>query len=124
MRHSCERLTKPAAPAMACLLRTAVKVFTRADYVITDQGGFSGAVFRKTAARLGIVHRFGTVGRIPTASGTPRRHTGRSLPRSRAFVHQGHLDDRGRRDEGPQEPPFTIRFLDPDKRALPILKGA
>jgi len=31
---------------------------------------------------------------------------------------------RGRTGEGPQEPPFAIGFLDPDKRALPILKAA
>ena len=57
--------TKPGASAMARLLRTAVKAFGKARYVITDQGGeFSGAVFRKTAARRGIVHRFGTVGNV------------------------------------------------------------
>ena len=31
---------------------------------------------------------------------------------------------RGRPGEGPQKAPFVIGFLDPDKRALPILKAA
>lgn len=161
--------TKPGASAMARLLRTAVRAFGKAKYVITDQGGeFSGAVFRKTAARLGIVHRFGTVGRI-FATARPERFwrtlkqaanleydqplTLDDLERRLATAltyylcfrpHQGlHgatpaeaflgiepsctkavSPPRGRPGEGPQEPPFAIACLDPDKRALPILKAA
>jgi transposase InsO family protein len=56
---------KPGASAMAKLLKAAVRTFGKARYVITDQGGeFKGKVFRKTAARLGIRHRFGTKDRI------------------------------------------------------------
>lgn len=52
---------KPGASAMARLLRTAARNFTSPKYLITDQGGeFTGTVFAKTAARLGIVHRFGS----------------------------------------------------------------
>lgn len=52
--------TKPGAPAMARLLKAAVRTFGKATYVITDQGGgeFTGRIFQKTAARLGIVQRF------------------------------------------------------------------
>lgn len=51
--------TKPGASAMARLLKAAVRTFGKARYVITDQGGeFTGGIFRKTAARLGIVQRF------------------------------------------------------------------
>lgn len=50
---------KPGASAMARLLRAAARTFGKAKYVITDQGGeFTGSIFQKTAARLGIVQRF------------------------------------------------------------------
>jgi len=56
---------KPSASDMARLLKTAAKAFGTARYVITDQGGeFRGRIFLKTAARLGIRHRFGTKDRI------------------------------------------------------------
>jgi transposase InsO family protein len=160
---------KPGASAMARLLRTAVKAFGKAKYVITDQGGeFKGAVFRKTAARLGIVHRFGTVGRIFATARLERfwrtlKQTAnlkndqpltvydleRRLETALAYYlcfrpHQGlhgatpaeaflgiepsctkaTSPPRGRPGEGPQEAPFVIGFLDPDKCALPILKAA
>jgi transposase InsO family protein len=52
---------KPSASAMARLLKSAAKAFGKAKYLITDQGGeFTGSIFRKTAGRLGIRHRFGT----------------------------------------------------------------
>ncbi len=161
--------TKPGASAMARLLRTTVKAFGTAKYVITDQGGeFSGAVFRKTAVRLGIAHRFGTVGRIfatarlerfwrtlkqtanlrydqPLTVADLERRLETALIYYLCFrPHQGlqgatpaegflgiepsstkaSSPPRGRTGEGPQEPPFAIGFLDPDKRALPILKAA
>jgi len=57
--------TKPGASAMARLLKAALSAFGKAKYVITDQGGeFKGKIFRKTAARLGIIQRFGTTDRI------------------------------------------------------------
>jgi transposase InsO family protein len=50
---------KPGAAAMARLLGAAVRIFGRPRYVITDLGSeFTGKVFRRTAARLGIVQRF------------------------------------------------------------------
>lgn len=55
---------KPGASAIARLLRTAVKAFGKAKYVITEGGEFDGKLFRKTADRLGTVQRFGTVGNI------------------------------------------------------------
>lgn len=56
---------KPGASAMARLLKSAARAFGNAKYVITDQGGeFKGQIFRKTAARLGILQRFGTVDNI------------------------------------------------------------
>jgi hypothetical protein len=56
---------KPGGSAMAKLLKSATRVFGRAKYLITDQGGeFKGSVFRKTAARLGTIQRFGTRDRI------------------------------------------------------------
>jgi transposase InsO family protein len=161
--------TKPGASAMARLLRTAVKAFGKAKYVITDQGGeFTGAVFRKTAARLGIVHRFGTVGRIFATARLERFWRTLKLTAKLKYDQpltvadlEGRLETalnyylcfrphqglhgatpaeaflgivpscakaisppRGRPGEGPQEAPFPIGFLDPDKRALPILRAA
>lgn len=56
---------RPGASAMAKLLKSATRPFGRAKYLVTDQGGeFKGSIFRKTAARLGILQRFGTKGRI------------------------------------------------------------
>jgi transposase InsO family protein len=50
---------KPGAAAMARLLKSAVRVFGRPRYLITDLGSeFTGKVFRRIAARLGIVQRF------------------------------------------------------------------
>ena len=58
-------LRKPAASAMARLLKVAARAFGRPRYLITDQGSeFMGRVFRKTVARLRIHPRFGTVGRL------------------------------------------------------------
>jgi transposase InsO family protein len=52
---------KPGASNMAKLLKAATRAFGKAKYVITDQGKeFTGKLFRKTADRLGIVHRLGT----------------------------------------------------------------
>ena len=40
--------TKPGASSMARLLKTAVRAFGKAKYLITDQGGeFKGRIFRK-----------------------------------------------------------------------------
>ncbi len=56
---------KPGASAMARLLRTAARTFGSASYLITDQGReFTGSLFAKTVARLGIVHRFGSTKNI------------------------------------------------------------
>jgi transposase InsO family protein len=50
---------QPGAAAMARLLKMAATAFGRPKYVITDLGPeFVGKVFRKTAARLGVVQRF------------------------------------------------------------------
>jgi transposase InsO family protein len=50
---------KPGAAVMARLLKAAGRAFGRPKYVITDLGReFTGKVFRKTAARLGIRQRF------------------------------------------------------------------
>jgi transposase InsO family protein len=159
--------TKPGTSAMARLLRTAVKTFGKARYLITDQGAeFRGSLFRKTAARRGILHRFGTVGRIfatarlerfwrtlkqtanleydhPLTVADLERRLETALTYYLCFrPHQGlhgatpaeaflgiepscsraGSPPRGRPGEGPQEAPFAIGFLDPDKRALPILK--
>jgi transposase InsO family protein len=161
--------TKPGASAMARLLKTAARAFGKAKYLITDQGKeFSGGVFRKTAARRGIVHRFGTVGRIFATARLERfwrtlKHTAnvkydqplnaadleRRLETALTYYlcfrpHQGlqgatpaeaflgvepactkaTSPPRGRTGEGRQQPPFEIGFLDPDRRALPILKAA
>ena len=52
---------KPSASAMARLLRAAARTFGSPKYLITDQGSeFTGKIFRKAVARLGVVHRFGS----------------------------------------------------------------
>ena len=46
---------------MARLLKAAARTFGSPKYLLTDQGTeFTGRVFRKSAARLGIVQRFGS----------------------------------------------------------------
>jgi transposase InsO family protein len=51
--------TRPGASVMARLLKAATSAFPKPKYLITDLGGeFRGRVFRKAAARLGIVQRF------------------------------------------------------------------
>jgi transposase InsO family protein len=56
---------KPGASAMAKLLKTALRAFGKAKYVVTDRGKeFTGKVFEKTADRLGIQHRLGTKDRL------------------------------------------------------------
>jgi len=161
--------TKPGASTMARLLRTAVKVFGKAKYLITDQGGeFKGKVFRKTAARLGIIQRFGTKDRIfatarlerfwrtlketarlrlqpPLTADDLERRLETTLThylclRPHQALHgatpaevffgkepacrMAGSPPRGRPGEGTAEPPFMIDFLDPDKRAFPLLKTA
>jgi transposase InsO family protein len=52
---------RPGATAMARLLKTAASVFPKPKYLITDLGSeFRAREFRKTAARLGVVQRFGS----------------------------------------------------------------
>ena len=52
----------PCASAMARLFKRAVRVLGNPRYLITDQGGeFKGKVFKRTAGRLGVIHRFGSV---------------------------------------------------------------
>jgi transposase InsO family protein len=56
---------KPGASAMARLLRMAARTFGSPKYLITDQGReFTGKVFAKAVARLGIVQRFGSTQNI------------------------------------------------------------
>ena len=158
---------KPGASAMARLLKSAVRAFGTAKYVITDQGGeFKGKLFRKTAARLGIIQRFGTKDRIFATARLERfwrtlKETA-SLKRDQPLTledlerrlelaltyylcfrpHQGlhgatpaeaflgtepacqraGSPPRGRVGEGRKDAPFTVDFLDRDKRDFPILK--
>ncbi len=160
--------TKPgASAAMARLLKTAVRAFGKAKYLITDQGGeFTGGIFQKTAARLGILQRLGTKHRIfatarlerfwrtlkqtarlrlepPLTSEDLERRLETTLTHYLCFrPHQGLkgatpaeaflgiepafktavAPPRARRGEGAQQAPFTIGFLDLDRRTFPILK--
>jgi transposase InsO family protein len=51
--------TRAGASAMAQLLKTAARAFPKPKYLITDLGSeFRGQIFRRAAARLGIVQRF------------------------------------------------------------------
>jgi transposase InsO family protein len=158
---------KPGASAMARLLKGSARAFGRARYAITDQGGeFRGNVFRKTVARLSILHRFGTKDRIfatarlerywktlkqaaklktvqPLTLNDLERRLETTLTHYLCFrPHQGLKGatpaevflgkepastravspPRARQGEGSDRLPFAIDFLDPDKRALPILK--
>jgi len=160
---------KPGASAMAKLLKTALRAFGKAKYVITDQGKeFSGKVFQKTAVRLGIHPRFGTKDRLFATARLERFwRTLKELTNVKADPplnltdlearvelalayylcfrpHQGLAGatpaeaflgvdpactksvrpPRARAGEGPREPPFELGFLDPEKRAFPILKAA
>jgi transposase InsO family protein len=55
----------PGASAMARLLKSAARRFGSPKYLLTDQGReFTGKVFKKSASRLGIVQRFGSVQNI------------------------------------------------------------
>jgi hypothetical protein len=146
-----------------------MRAFGKAKYVITDQGPeFKGKVFRKTAGRLGIQHRFGTKDRIFATARLERFwRTLKELTNVKADQplnfddlearvelalvyylcfrpHQGLsgatpaetflgvdpactravTPPRGRTGEGPQQQPFDVGFLDPEKRAFPILKQA
>jgi transposase InsO family protein len=157
----------PGASAMARLLKTAVKIFGKARYVITDQGGeFKGELFQKTAARLGIIQRFGTKDRIFATARLERfwrtlkqiaslkrdqpltledleprlelaltyylcfrPHQGlHGATPAEAFLgieparHSAVSPPRGRVGEGRKDAPFTVDFLDRDKRGFPILK--
>jgi len=154
---------------MARLLKTAARSFGAARYLITDQGGeFTGRLFRKTATRLGIRQRFGTVGNLfatarlerfwrtlkDTASlrlqppltleDLERRlqttlahyllhrpHQGlRGATPAEAFLgieptcRGAQSPPRGRPSESAAELPFTVTFLDPERRALPVLLAA
>ena len=57
---------KPGASAMARLLKLAAKALGRSPkYVITDQGPeFKGKVFEKTASRMNVLHRYGSIQNI------------------------------------------------------------
>jgi putative transposase len=56
---------QPGASAMARLLKAAARTFGSPRYLITDQGPeFTGRVFAKAVAHLGIVHRFGSTKNI------------------------------------------------------------
>jgi transposase InsO family protein len=47
---------------MARLLKAAAKILPPPKYVLTDRGGeFAGKIFAKTVARLGAIHRLGSV---------------------------------------------------------------
>ena len=154
---------------MARLLKTAARSFGAARYLITDQGGeFTGRLFRKTATRLGIRQRFGTVGNLfatarlegfwrtlkdtaslrlqpPLTLEDLERRLETTLAHYLLFrPHQGLRGatpaeaffgtepaccsavspPRGRPGEGSAGLPFSVGFLDPDRRALPILLAA
>lgn len=160
---------KPTAPAMARLVKTAVRAFGKPKYLITDRGGeFTGRVFGKTAGRLGIIQRFGSAENIfatarlerfwETLKDTAslrlrppltiddlerrlelfltdyllfRPHQGlRGATPAEAFLGleparlRAKSPPRGRPGEGPAAAPFTVTFLDPDKRAFPVLVAA
>jgi transposase InsO family protein len=160
---------QPGASAVARLLKMAASVFGRPKYLITDLGPeFTGKVFRRTAARLGIVQRFASrehhhaTARLErfwrtlkdtaslrlqaplTLQDLERRlettlahylcyrpHQGLDgATPAEAFIgmqpaHQRAASPpRGRPGEGPDRPPFTIAFLDPERRAFPILRTA
>lgn len=54
---------------MARLLKTAARTFGSPKYLLTDRGSeFTGRVFQKAGARLGIVHRFGSTQNIFTTA--------------------------------------------------------
>jgi transposase InsO family protein len=53
---------RPGSAAMARLLKAAAKILPPPKYVLTDRGGeFAGKIFAKTVARLGAIHRLGSV---------------------------------------------------------------
>jgi transposase InsO family protein len=154
---------------MARLLKTAVRAVGAPKYLITDLGTeFTGNVFRKAAARLGIVQRFASRDnhhatarlerfwrtlkdtasvrlqapltlqdlerRLDTALAhylghRPHQGLAGATP-AEAFLgvppaHQRATSPpRGRPGEGPDRPPFTIDFLDPQRRSFPILIAA
>jgi transposase InsO family protein len=160
---------KPGAAAMGRLLKSAARVFGPPRYLITDLGSeFTGKVFRRTAARLGIVQRFASrenlygTARLERFWRTLKDTAGLRLQAPLTICdlerrleialahylchrpHQGlagatpaetflgtppvHLratsPPRGRPGEGPDRPPFTIEFLDPERIAFPFLKQA
>jgi transposase InsO family protein len=50
---------RPTAHDAACLLRAAARRFAHPRYLVSDLGGeFTAHVFRKAAARLGVIQRF------------------------------------------------------------------
>jgi len=54
--------SRPGSAAMARLLKAAAKLLPPPKYVLTDCGGeFTGKIFEKAVARLGAVHRLGSV---------------------------------------------------------------
>ncbi len=131
---------------MAKLPKGAVKAFGKAKYPITDQGGeFRVATARlerfwrslKQIARLNILLplTIDDLERKLEATLTSylclRPHRGLEGPTpAEAFLaieaacRRAVSPPRARKGEEPLETPFTIGFLDPDKRAFPILKKA
>ena len=168
-RAAVPRPPETGASAMARLLKTAVRAFGAPKYLITDLGPeFIGTIFRRTAARLGILQRFASrenhhaTARLErfwrtlkdtaslrlqaplTIHDLERRL---ELALARYLGHRPHQGlngatpaesflglppahqraaspPRGRPGEGPDRPPFTIDFLDPNQRSFPILKAA
>jgi hypothetical protein len=109
---------KPGASAMAKLLKTALRAFGKAKYVITDQPlnltDLEARVELALAYYLCFRPHQGLSGATPAEAflGVDPACTKAVAP------------PRGRPGEGPRRPPFEVGFLDPEKRAFPILKHA
>ena len=106
---------------MARLLKTAARSFGAARYLITDQGGeFTGRLFRKTATRLGIRQRFGTVGNLFATARLERFW--RTL-KDTASLRLSHLSHSRTWSEGSKRPSPTtcasVRIRDSEGRRPP-----
>jgi hypothetical protein len=110
---------QPGTAGMARLLKAAVRAFGPPRYLITDLGSeFDGKVFRKAAARLGIVSAS-----LPAITTTPPpawNDSGEPSKTPRAFVSRPHSPSRTW-SEGSNPPSLTTSPIDRirDSRAPP-----
>jgi transposase InsO family protein len=111
---------RPTAQDAARLLRAAARRFAHPRYLVSDLGGeFTAHIFRRAAAKLGVIQRFAASDSIKATARLERFWL--TLKQAAGLHLRSVGPPRGLPGHGSIEPPFGVAHLDPDDRRFPIL---